>query len=124
MSTFIYDKKTYLIPFYISKTLLYYNKIMFKEAGLSAPPSSFDDIISFSQAMSKGEKTGFITLNFDWLYWPLMKMNGIELLSPDLKKPAFNTPDPVAVLDRLAKATQPGAINNIPCTAPSIPPNS
>ena len=36
----------------------------------------------------KGEKTGFLTLNFDWLYWPLFKMNGIDLLTPDMKKPA------------------------------------
>jgi ABC-type glycerol-3-phosphate transport system substrate-binding protein len=123
MSTLVYDKKYYLLPFYISKTLLYYNKLMFREAGLSGPPKSFDEIISFSQAMAKGEKTGFITLNFDWLYWPLMKMNGIELLSPDLKKPAFNTPEAVAVLDRLAKATESGAINKIAWTGRWVEPN-
>ena len=123
MSTFVYDKKNYVIPFYISKTLLYYNKIMFKEAGLSGPPTSFDELISFSQAMAKGEKTGFITLNFDWLYWPLMKMNGVELLSPDLKKPAFNTPAAVAALDRLAKATESGGINKVAWTGRWVEPN-
>ncbi len=123
MSSYVYDKKTYMIPFYVSKTLLYYNKIMFKEAGLSAPPTSFDEILSFSQAMAKGEKTGFLTLNFDWLYWPLLKMNGIELLTPDLKKPAFNTPQAIAVLDRLAKATDSGAINKIAWTGRWVEPN-
>src|SRR5690349_5509693 len=59
MSSFIYDKKNYLVPFYVAKTLLYYNKTMFKEAGLSAPPKTFDELLSFSQAMGKGEKTGF-----------------------------------------------------------------
>ena len=39
-----------------------------------------------------GDKSGFLTLNFDWLYWPLFKMNGIELLTPDLKQTAFDTP--------------------------------
>ncbi|WP_163115991.1 hypothetical protein, partial [Acinetobacter baumannii] len=66
-----------------------------------------------SQAMAKGEKTGFLTLNFDWLYWPLFKMNGVELLKPDMKTPAFNTPETAAVLDKLAKATQSGAINKV-----------
>jgi ABC-type glycerol-3-phosphate transport system substrate-binding protein len=123
MSTFVYDHKNYVIPFYVAKTLLYYNKIMFKEAGLSGPPTSFDELISFSQAMAKGEKTGFITLNFDWLYWPLLKMNGIELLTPDMKKPAFNTPQAIAVLDRLAKATESGGINKIAWTGRWVEPN-
>jgi ABC-type glycerol-3-phosphate transport system substrate-binding protein len=123
MSSFVYEKKNYLIPFYISKTLLYYNKLMFKEAGLSAPPKNFDEIINFSQAMAKGEKTGFLTLNFDWLYWPLFKMNGIELLSPDNKKPAFNTPEAVAVLEKLTKATESGGINKIAWTGRWVEPN-
>jgi ABC-type glycerol-3-phosphate transport system substrate-binding protein len=123
MSSFVYDKKNYLIPFYVSKTLLFYNKLMFKEAGLSAPPKSFDEIITFSQAMAKGEKTGFLTLNFDWLYWPLFKMNGIELMSPDFKKPAFNTPEAIGVLERLAKATESGGINKIAWTGRWVEPN-
>jgi ABC-type glycerol-3-phosphate transport system substrate-binding protein len=123
MSSFVYEKKNYLIPFYISKTLLYYNKLMFKEAGLSAPPKSFDEIITFSQAMAKGEKTGFLTLNFDWLYWPLFKMNGIDLMTPDNKKPAFNTPEAAAVLERLAKATESGGINTLAWTGRWVEPN-
>lgn len=123
MSSFVYEKKNYLVPFYVAKTLLYYNKTMFKEAGLSAPPKTFDELLSFSQAMGKGEKTGFLTLNFDWLYWPLMKMNGIELLTPDFKKPAFNTPATAELLDRLAKSTASGAINKIAWTGRWVEPN-
>jgi ABC-type glycerol-3-phosphate transport system substrate-binding protein len=118
-----YQGKNYMLPFYVAKTLLYYNKTMFKEAGLSGPPQSFDDILSFSGKMAKGEKTGFLTLNFDWLYWPLFKMNGIELLSPDGKKSAFNTPQAAAVLDKLAKATDSGAINKISWTGRWVEPN-
>jgi ABC-type glycerol-3-phosphate transport system substrate-binding protein len=123
MSGWVYQKKNYLVPFYVSKTLLFFNKLMFKEAGLSEPPASFDDIIKYSEAMAKAERTGFITLNFDWLYWPLLKMNGIELLTPDLKKPAFNTPEAVAVVDRLAKATASGAINKVAWTGRWVEPN-
>jgi ABC-type glycerol-3-phosphate transport system substrate-binding protein len=123
LSGWVYQNKNYLVPFYISKTLLFFNKLMFKEAALSESPASFDDIIKFSEAIAKAEKTGFITLNFDWLYWPLMKMNGIELLTPDLKKPAFNTPEAVAVVDRLAKATASGAINKIAWTGRWVEPN-
>ena len=123
MSGWVYEKKNYLVPFYVAKTLLFFNKVMFKEAGLAEPPATFDDIIKFSEAMAKGEKTGFITLNFDWLYWPLLKMNGVELLTPDLKKPAFNTPEAIAAVDRLANATASGAINKIAWTGRWVEPN-
>src|SRR3954451_20272333 len=123
LRSYTYEKKNFVIPFYIAKTLLFYNKTMFKEAGLAGPPTSFDDIMNYSQAMAKGEKTGFLTLNFDWLYWPLMKMNGVELLKPDLKTPAFNTPETAAVLDKLAKATASGAINKIAWTGRWVEPN-
>jgi ABC-type glycerol-3-phosphate transport system substrate-binding protein len=123
MASWVLDKKTYLIPFYISKTLLFYNKLMFNAAGLAGPPKNFDDIITYAQAMAKDEKTGFITLNFDWLYWPLLKMNGIELLTPDLKKPAFNTAEAVTLVDRLAKATETGGINKVAWTGRWVEPN-
>ncbi|SEE95701.1 carbohydrate ABC transporter substrate-binding protein, CUT1 family [Rhizobiales bacterium GAS191] len=119
----VYQGKNYLLPFYVAKTLLFYNKTMFKEVGLEGPPQSFDDIIGFSQKLAKGEKTGFLTLNFDWLYWPLLKMNGVELLSPDGKKAAFNTPQTADALGRLAKATDSGAINKIAWTGRWVEPN-
>ena len=118
-----YQGKNYMLPFYISKTLLYWNKIMFAAAGLSTPPQNFDEILSFAAKMAQGEKTGFLTLNFDWLYWPLFKMNGIELLTPDLKRAAFNTPQALDVLARLGQATESGAINKISWTGRWVEPN-
>ena len=119
----VYEGKNYLLPFYVAKTLLFYNKTMFKEAGLSAPPTSFDELIAHADKLAKGEKTGFLTLNFDWLYWPLFAMNGVELLSPDLKKPAFNTPEMAAVLTKLAGATDKGGVNKIAWTGRWVEPN-
>ena len=71
LASWQYQGKNYMLPFYVAKTLLYYNKTIFKEAGLSGPPQSFDELLTNAQKMAKGEKTGFLTLNFDWLYWPL-----------------------------------------------------
>ncbi len=123
LSSWIFDGKNYGVPFYISKTLLFYNKIMFKEAGLSGPPTSFDELLAFAGKMAQGEKTGFMTLNFDWLYWPLFAMNGVELLTPDLKKAAFNTPEAISVVEALTKATASGAINKISWTGRWVEPN-
>ena len=116
LGTWVYQGKQYMVPFYVSKTLLFYNKTMFKEAGLTRPPQSFDELIDYARKMSKGEKSGFVTLNFDWLYWPLFAMNGVELLTPDGKKAAFNTPQAVKTLEMLARATEEGAINKVSWT--------
>jgi ABC-type glycerol-3-phosphate transport system substrate-binding protein len=123
LTGYVYDQKTYLLPFYVTKSLIYYNKPMFKAAGIADAPKSFDDIINAANAMAKGEKTGFLTLNFDWLYWPLMKENGIDLLKPDMKTPAFNTPEAITALDKMAKATASGGINKIAWTGRWVEPN-
>ena len=124
LGNWVFEGKNYMVPFYITKTLLFYNKPMFQKAGLSGPPQSFDDILNFAGKMTSGEaSTGFLTLNFDWLYWPLFKMNGVELVTPDLKKPTFNTPKAIEVLDKLAKSTNANAINKISWTGRWVEPN-
>ena len=123
LANWTYEGKNYMLPFYISKTLLFYNKTMFKEAGLAGPPQTFDQMMQYAAKMSKGERTGFMTLNFDWLYWPLFKMNGVDLVSPDLKKATFNTPKATQVLEALAKGTADGSINKISWTGRWVEPN-
>jgi len=119
----VFEGRNFGVPFYISKTLLFYNKLIFKTAGLTEPPNSFDQILEYARKMTQGEKSGFITLNFDWLYWPLFAMNGVQLLTPDLKTAAFNTPNSVKVVEALAKATGEGAINKISWTGRWVEPN-
>jgi len=123
LSNWVFEGKNYMVPFYLTKTLLFYNKPMFTKAGLSGPPKSFDEILSFAQKMTSGDASGFLTLNFDWLYWPLLRMNDVDLLTPDLKKTAFHTPKAIEVFDKLAKATTSGAINKISWTGRWVEPN-
>jgi len=124
LGNWVFEGKNYMVPFYITKTLLFYNKPMFQKAGLAGAPQNFDEILAFAQKMTSGEaSTGFLTLNFDWLYWPLFAMNGVELVTPDLKKATFNTPKAVEVLDKLAKATNSNAINKISWTGRWVEPN-
>jgi len=123
LKTWVFEGKNYGVPLYVTKSLLFYNKLMFKEAGLSEPPATFDQLMDYAAKMTKGEKSGFMTLNFDWLYWPIFAANGIELLTPDLGKAAFNTPEAVALVERLAKATKDGVINKISWTGRWVEPN-
>ena len=123
LSNWVLDGSNYMVPFYITKTVLFYNKPMFQKAGLAGPPQTFEQVIDFAQKMSGGEQSGLLTLNFDWLYWPFYAMNGVDLLSADLKTATFNTPKAVEVTERLAAATQSGAINKISWTGRWVEPN-
>ena len=118
-----YEGKNYMLPFLITKTLLFYNKMMFRDAGLSGPPTSLDEMLSFASAMTKAEKTGFITFNFDWLYWPLFKMAGVELFAPNGKAAGFNTSNTVELLTKLTDSTKRGAINKLAWTGRWVEPN-
>jgi ABC-type glycerol-3-phosphate transport system substrate-binding protein len=123
LANWAYEDKTYLLPFYITKTLLFQNRKMMEAAGLSGLPKSFDELLAFAEKMKGGEKTGLLTLNFDWLYWPLLRMSGVELMTPDFKKAAFNTKETVDVVKRLAAATADGGINKVAWTGRWVEPN-
>jgi len=123
LSGWVMDGKNWALPFYIAKTLLFYNKTLFAKAGLANPPASFDELLAQAGKIATSENTGFLTLNFDWLYWPLFAMNGVDLLTPDLKKPAFNTPAAVEVVEKLARASDSGAVNKISWTGRWVEPN-
>jgi ABC-type glycerol-3-phosphate transport system substrate-binding protein len=123
LANWVYEGKNYGMPLYVSKTLLFLNRNMMKEAGITKDPESFEEIMAAAEKMAGGEKTGFMTLNFDWLYWPLFAMNGIEFVTEDLTKAAFNTPEAVALVERLADATARGVIDKISWTGRWVEPN-
>ena len=123
LSNWVFEGKNYMVPYYVSKTLLFWNKTRFKEVGLDKAPASFDEILAAADKIKNGDKTGLLMLNFDWLYWPFMKMNGVDLLSPDLKTATFKTDKAIEVLTRLAEATKSGAVNPISWTGRWVEPN-
>jgi ABC-type glycerol-3-phosphate transport system substrate-binding protein len=124
LGNWVWQGKNWLVPFYVAKTLLFYNKPLFRKAGIVAPASSFDELLTQAEKIGAGggDQTGFLTLNFDWLYWALIRMNGVELLTPDLKQPAFNTPAMIETIQRLAKGTAGSAINKISWTGRWVEP--
>ncbi|MBM3522824.1 MAG: extracellular solute-binding protein, partial [Alphaproteobacteria bacterium] len=123
LSNWVFEGRNYMVPYYVSKTVLFWNKTRFKEVGHDKPPASFDELLAIANKIKGGEKTGFLTLNFDWLYWPLMQMNGVDLLSADLKNTTFNTAKAAEVVAKLAEATKSGAINPISWTGRWVEPN-
>jgi ABC-type glycerol-3-phosphate transport system substrate-binding protein len=117
------DGKNWMVPWFFTRTILATNKAMLEDAGVEAP-TSFDELIAAAEAMKGDGKSGFITLNFDWLFWPLFGMNGVHVLNEDMSAAAFNTPEGLATLTALANATKSGAINNISWTGRWVEPNT
>jgi ABC-type glycerol-3-phosphate transport system substrate-binding protein len=113
----------YLLPTYTPSSLLFMNKPMFAAAGLSGAPQTEEQLLSYAEKLTSGQNAGFITLNFDWLYWPLFRANGVEILTADKSKAAFNTPAAVAVLKNLTKLTKSGAIPGVAWTGRWAEPN-
>ena len=124
LGNWVWEGKNWLVPFYVAKSLLFYNKTLFKKAGIAAPATSFDELLTQAEKIGAGgsDQTGFLTLNFDWLYWAVFRMNDVELLTPDLKQPAFDTPKMIETIERLAKGTAGTAINKISWTGRWVEP--
>jgi ABC-type glycerol-3-phosphate transport system substrate-binding protein len=123
LANWTYQDRNFMFPFYITKTLLFYNKTLFKAAGLEGAPASFDGIMAAAGKIKGGEKSGLMTLNFDWLYWPFFKMHGIDPLAPDFSHSTFNTPETLDLVQQLAKGTADGSIDKISWTGRWVEPN-
>lgn len=113
----------YMLPLYTPSSLLFYNKPLFEEVGLSGPPETLEEFESYIETLQDSGNDGFITLNFDWLYWPLFRAAGVEILNEEGTQAAFNTPEAVAVLDQLAEYTDNGAIPEVSWTGRWKEPN-
>jgi len=93
-----YKGKVYAIPFNTDDRALYYNRALFREAGLdpNKPPQTWDELLDYSKKLTQYrkdggfERVGFIP-NFgnSWLYlysW----QNGGEFMSTDGRKCTMN----------------------------------
>ena len=87
----------FALPFNRSTPICFYNKRMFKEAGLT-PPTTWDELRSHAQKLTvrDGEDTpiwGF-ELAVDWWFWyGLLHQAGGTLLDPTQKKATFGGPE-------------------------------
>ncbi len=102
-----YEGKVYAIPFNTDDRALYYNKKLFREAGLdpNKPPRTWDELLACAKKLTRYrkdggfERVGFIP-NFgnSWLYlysW----QNGGEFMSPDGLKCTMNNRHSVEALE-------------------------
>ncbi|MDR2480334.1 MAG: ABC transporter substrate-binding protein [Treponema sp.] len=92
---------------YANNIILYYNKKLFRDAGLNPekPPVTWNDLVQYAQKMTKAGQWGYIT-DFtynpyyeiiSWEYQVFVWQNGGEMWDSNWR-PTFNTPEGVEAL--------------------------
>ncbi|MGC8785607.1 MAG: extracellular solute-binding protein [Armatimonadota bacterium] len=106
-----YKGKVYAIPAGTDDRALYYNKQLFREAGLDPdrPPRTWEELLEYAKKLTKRnpdgtyQRIGFIpNYGNSWLYlysW----QNGGEFMSPDGRTCTLNNPRTVQALEWLVK---------------------
>jgi multiple sugar transport system substrate-binding protein len=94
-----YEGRTFGLPITVSSRALYYNKTLFKQAGLTSPPANWADLKKAAQAVHAlgPDKYGFGIQGKDaetstYFYYFLWG-NGGDILSQDGTRPLFNAPE-------------------------------
>ncbi len=86
--------KLYAIKMIDDPTFIYYRKSLFQKAGITAPPTTIDELINISKKLSNGNVKG-IYLGPDSattaLYHIAAWSTGGDVISPDHTKVTFNT---------------------------------
>ncbi|MBB6670710.1 ABC transporter substrate-binding protein [Cohnella nanjingensis] len=101
------EGKTYSVPFQRSTILLYYNKEMFKAAGLDPekPPQTWDELVAYAKKLNRDGHNGLEIPGNDDSYWMFQMFARqaasdpkTNIMSADGKKAMFDTPENVAAL--------------------------
>jgi sn-glycerol 3-phosphate transport system substrate-binding protein len=101
--------KTWGIPFQRSTIVLYYNKEMFKDAGLdpNKPPASWKEMAEYAQKLTKRDASGKVTQwgvqvpasGFPyWLFQGLTTENGVQLMNSAGTETYYDKPAVVEAL--------------------------
>ncbi|MFD2611356.1 ABC transporter substrate-binding protein [Paenibacillus gansuensis] len=78
-----FDNQLYSMPFNTSNPVLYFNKDMFKAAGLNPdqPPKTFEDVAKAAKALTKDGKTGASFAIYGWFMEQLFANQGKEYVN-------------------------------------------
>jgi len=101
--------KTWGVPFQRSTVVLYWNKDIFKEAGLDPqrPPATWQEMLEMSKKLTKKDAQGNVTRwgmqipssGFPyWLFQGLTTQNGVELMNAEGTTTRFDDPAVVEAL--------------------------
>lgn len=100
----VYNGKYYGLPFVNYNWGLYYNKDLFKAAGLDPekPPKTLDELKDYAQKLTKVDASGNITqlgwmpIDDPWRALNFVLNSGARFYDPATNAPTFNSPEMVA----------------------------
>ncbi|GMG85137.1 ABC transporter substrate-binding protein [Paralimibaculum aggregatum] len=92
------------VPFQRSTIVAYYNKDMFRAAGLDpeAPPTTWDELVEMGEKLTTDEHYGIMIPSTGYPYWMFQALaiqNGRELMSDDGLTTRFDDPAVIEALD-------------------------
>lgn len=101
--------KTWGIPFQRSTVVMYWNKELFKEAGLdpNKPPQNWNELVDYGRKLTKKDAAGNVTTwgiqvpssGFPyWLFQGFTTQNGAELMNPAGTQTYYDKPEVVQAL--------------------------
>ena len=98
------EDKTWGIPFQRSTIVAYYNKDMFRAAGLDpeSPPATWDELISAGKKLTNDDTYGIMIPSTGYPYWMFQALaiqNGKEVMANDGLSTSFDDPDVVKTLE-------------------------
>lgn len=93
-ATGAYLGKQYAVPWYTNNVALFWNKTMFKNAGLERAPADWNELVDFGKKLTGDGKYGLMlgSKGFGaFLWFPFAWQNGTTLISEDGKKAEFDS---------------------------------
>ncbi|MHB1458529.1 MAG: ABC transporter substrate-binding protein, partial [Armatimonadota bacterium] len=107
----VYKEKLYAIPFSTDDRVLFWNKKLFKEAGLNPdrPPQTWDELLDYAKKLTKYnpdgsiKQIGYIPMFGNVYLYMYSWQNGGEFMSEDGRTCTINNPRSVAALDYVTK---------------------
>lgn len=112
LETFRWSGKQYGLPWNGGQIQVYYNKTLFREAGLPIPPPkdwTIEDFTEYAVKLTRDidgdgriDQFGF-ELNLNWMYHliPFIWIWGGDILNPEMTRCTLNTPEGIACLQWL-----------------------
>ncbi len=95
------DGKTWSVPFQRSTVVMYYNKDLFKAAGIANPPKTWDELVDAGKKLTKDGVWGLEIPsdgNPSWVFSSFFIQNGKNVVNEAGNEVSFNAPEVVEAL--------------------------
>jgi sn-glycerol 3-phosphate transport system substrate-binding protein len=94
-----YGRAMYSLPYARSVPVLYYNRDMFREAGIGRPPATWAEFVADAQKLTVRQGSEVVRWGaefpldaFNWMVWALIYQSGGQVMSADLKRVYLDQP--------------------------------